>query len=74
MSESDGSAIFGGTDALSEDIIPVSDALVDINISSQVQLQDVGRWTSFETSDGHGRKTPSSDLATGVYPTQNWMI
>ena len=32
MSESDGSVIFGGTDAIAEDIIAVSDALVAVNI------------------------------------------
>ena len=32
MSESDGSTIFGGTDAIAEDIIAVSDALVAVNI------------------------------------------
>ena len=32
MSDSDGSVIFGGTDAIVEDIIAVSDALVAVNI------------------------------------------
>ena len=32
MSESDGSVIFGGTDAIVEDTIAVSDALVAVNI------------------------------------------
>ena len=33
LSESDGSAIFGGTDALAEDIIALSDAFVAVYIS-----------------------------------------
>ena len=32
MSDSDGSVIFGGTDAIAEDVIAVSDALVSANI------------------------------------------
>ena len=57
MSESDGSAIAGGTDSLAQEIIMVSHALVAVDIPEiKIQFQKGGYRPSFETSDGLGRK------------------